>query len=51
LPPAGPRSCAPGISTPDFIRADRACEKVDKPQDAAVKALVEREFPGFGLIE
>ena len=36
---------------PDFVRADRARDKADKPQDAAVKALVEREFPGFGLIE
>jgi hypothetical protein len=36
---------------PDFVRADRARETADKPQDAAVKAFVEREYPGFGLIE
>jgi hypothetical protein len=36
---------------PDFIRADRAREKADKPQDAAVKAFAEREYAGFGLIE
>jgi hypothetical protein len=36
---------------PDFIRADRARDKAEKPQDAAVKAFVEREYPGFGLVE
>jgi hypothetical protein len=35
---------------PDFISADRARDKADKPQDAAVKAFVEREYPGFGLV-
>lgn len=36
---------------PDFIRADRAREKAEKPQDPAVKAFAEREYAGFGLIE
>jgi hypothetical protein len=36
---------------PDFIRADRARDKADKLQDAAVKVFAEREFAGFGLIE
>jgi hypothetical protein len=36
---------------PDFIRADRARDKAERPQDAAVKAFVEREYAGFGLIE
>ena len=36
---------------PDFVLADRAREAAEAPQDAAVKAFVEREYPGFGLIE
>ena len=36
---------------PDFIRADRARDKAERPQDAAVKAFVERDYAGFGLIE
>ena len=36
---------------PDFIRADRARDKAERPQDAAVKAFAEREYAGFGLIE
>jgi hypothetical protein len=36
---------------PDFIRADRARDKAEKPQDAAVRAFAEREYAGFGLIE
>jgi hypothetical protein len=36
---------------PDFIRADRARDKAEKPQYAAVKAFAEREYAGFGLIE
>jgi hypothetical protein len=36
---------------PDFIRADRARDKAERPQDPAVKAFVEREYAGFGLIE
>jgi hypothetical protein len=36
---------------PDFIRADRDRDRAEKPQDAAVKAFVAREYAGFGLIE
>jgi len=36
---------------PDFIRADRARDKAERPQDATVKAFAEREYAGFGLIE
>jgi hypothetical protein len=36
---------------PGFVRADRARETAEAPQDAAVKAFVAREYPGFGLIE
>lgn len=36
---------------PDFIRADRARDRAEKPQDTAVKAFAEREYAGFGLIE
>ena len=35
---------------PDFIRADRQADAAAKPDDAAVRALVEREFPGFGIL-
>jgi hypothetical protein len=36
---------------PDFVVADRARETAEAPQAAAVKAFVEREYPGFGLVE
>jgi hypothetical protein len=39
------------LEPPDFIRADRARDKAERPQDAAVKAFAEREYAGFGLIE
>jgi hypothetical protein len=39
------------LEPPDFIRADRARDKAEKPQDAAVRAFAEREYSGFGLIE
>jgi hypothetical protein len=39
------------IEPPDFIRADRARDTAERPQDAAVKTFAEREYAGFGLIE
>lgn len=38
------------LEPPDFIRADRQADAAAKPDDAAVRALVEREFPGFGIL-
>jgi hypothetical protein len=35
---------------PDFVRAERQADAAAKPDDAAVRALVEREFPGFGIL-
>jgi hypothetical protein len=35
---------------PEFIRADHQAEAAAKPDDAAVRALVEREYPGFGIL-
>jgi hypothetical protein len=39
------------MEPPDFIRADRARDTAERPQDAAVKTFAEREYAGFGLIE
>ena len=38
------------LEPPDFIRADRQADAAAKPDDTAVRALVEREFPGFGIL-
>jgi hypothetical protein len=39
------------LTPPDFIRDDRERDKAGTARDAAVKALAEREFPGFGILE
>jgi hypothetical protein len=38
------------LDPPDFIRVDRPADAAAKPEDAAVRAFVEREFPGFGIL-
>jgi hypothetical protein len=38
------------IDPPDFIRADRERDVAEKPDESALKAFVEREYPGFGLL-
>lgn len=38
------------LPPPDYIVADRERDTADTAQDAAVKAFVTREYPGFGII-
>ncbi len=35
---------------PDYIVSDRERDAAAKPQEAAVRAMVEREYPGFDLL-
>jgi hypothetical protein len=39
------------LDAPAFIRADRRRDSADKPADGAIRALVERDYPGFGILE
>ena len=39
------------LDAPAFIRADRARDSADKPAEGAVRALIERDYPGFGILE
>jgi hypothetical protein len=39
------------LEPPSFIRVDRARGSADKPAAAAIRAFVEREYPGFGILE
>jgi len=38
------------LEPPAFIRDDRTRDSAQKPNETAVKAFVEREYPGFGMV-
>jgi hypothetical protein len=39
------------LDPPAFVRADRQRDAADKPAEAAIRTFVDREYPGFGILE